>query len=274
MEEVRALEQKPGILAASLLPGFAWSDVPQMGPSVLVVGDGDPGLARREADRIAGRLWEQRERFSPRLPPPDEAVRMALRAERTPVVLIDTGDNVGGGSAGDGTVLLAELLRQGATGSVVMLYAPDAVRRCIAGGILAPLALTVGGRVDRLHGEPLAVRGVVRRLHDGNYVEPEVRHGGRRFNQMGPTILFELPGDNLLVLTSQRHPPFSLGALTCLGIDPARRRVLVVKAAIAYKAAYAPVAGTIVEVDTPGLTAVNPERFSYRHVRRPLYPLA
>jgi microcystin degradation protein MlrC len=76
-----------------------------------------------------------------------------------------------------------------------------------------------------------------------------------------------------LVLTSQRHPPFSLGALTCLGIRPERQRVLVVKAAIAYKAAYGPVAGTIIEVDTPGLTAVNPERLPYRHVRRPLYPL-
>ena len=102
---------------------------------------------------------------------------------------------------------------------------------------------------------------------------PEVRHGGRRTNHMGPTALVELPGRNLLVLTSQRHPPFSLGQLTCLGIRPRGERVLVVKAAIAYKAAYAPVAGTVIEVDTPGLTAVNPERFTYRHVRRPLYPL-
>jgi microcystin degradation protein MlrC len=78
---------------------------------------------------------------------------------------------------------------------------------------------------------------------------------------------------NLLVLNSLRHPPFSLGQLTCLGIHPERQRVLVVKAAIAYKAAYAPVAGTVIEVDTPGLTAVNPERFEYRHVRKPLYPL-
>ena len=38
-------------------------------------------------------------------------------------------------------------------------------------------------------------------------------------------------------------------------------------------AAYAPVAGTVIEVDTPGLTAVNPHRFDYRHIRRPLYPL-
>jgi microcystin degradation protein MlrC len=91
---------------------------------------------------------------------------------------------------------------------------------------------------------------------------------------MGRTALVELPGDNLLVLNSQRHPPFSLGQLTCLGIAPQRQRLLVVKAAIAYKAAYEPIAGTIIEVDTPGLTAVNPERFAYRHIRRPMFPLA
>jgi microcystin degradation protein MlrC len=134
--------------------------------------------------------------------------------------------------------------------------------------------LTVGGKVDRLHGDPLPVTGTVRLLHDGTYVETAVRHGGKRVNHMGPTALVELPGENLLVLTTLRHPPFSLGALTCLGFRPEGQRILVVKAAIAYKAAYAPVAGTVVEVDTPGLTAVNPLRFTYRHVRRPLYPLS
>jgi microcystin degradation protein MlrC len=90
---------------------------------------------------------------------------------------------------------------------------------------------------------------------------------------MGLTALVEMEGRNLLVLSSLRHPPFSLGQLTCLGIRPESQRVLVVKAAIAYKAAYLPIAGTVIEVDTPGRTAVNPHRFEYRHIRRPLYPL-
>ena len=51
-------------------------------------------------------------------------------------------------------------------------------------------------------------------------------------------------------------------------------RAIVVKAAVAYKAAYAPIAGTIIEVDTPGLTAINPARFEYKRIRRPLYPLS
>jgi microcystin degradation protein MlrC len=273
MEEAQALEDKRGVWPVSLLPGFAYADVPQMGPSVLVVTDGDPALARREADQFAARLWDARERLTATLPDAATAVAQALKAPSLPVVLVDTGDNVGGGSAGDGTVILAEMLRQGATDGVVCLSDPEAVRQCAAAGIGQEVQLMVGGKVDRLHGEPVAVAGRVRVLHDGTYVEPLVRHGGKRTNHMGLTALVEVPGRNLLVLSSLRHPPFSLGQLTCLGIQPRWQRLLVVKAAIAYKAAYAPVAGTILEVDTPGLTAVNPERFPYRHIRRPMYPL-
>jgi len=273
LDEARSLEQQPGILAVNVLPGFAYADVPQMGPSVIVLTDNDAGLARREADRLADRLWDTRHQLVAMPPDAHRAVAEALRADRFPVVLVDCGDNVGGGSAGDGIVLLSELLRRGATGCVVCLYAPEEVRQCVAAGVGQEVHLLVGGKVDRLHGEPVAVTGRVRRLHDGTYMEPEPRHGGRRFHHMGQTALVEAEGGNLLVLNSQRHPPFSLGQLTCLGIEPARLRILVVKAAVAYKAAYGPIAGTVIEVDTPGLTAVNPDRFAYRNIRRPMFPL-
>ena len=58
-----------------------------------------------------------------------------------------------------------------------------------------------------------------------------------------------------------------------LGINPKAMQMIVVKAAIAYRAAYEPIAGKIIEVDTPGLTAVNPLHFKYRNVRHPLFPL-
>jgi microcystin degradation protein MlrC len=81
-----------------------------------------------------------------------------------------------------------------------------------------------------------------------------------------------MDGGNLLVLTSERHPPFSLGQLTCLGIEPRQLRIIVVKGAIAWKAAYMPIAGSVIEVDTPGLTTVNVRRLQYRRIR-PMYPL-
>jgi microcystin degradation protein MlrC len=273
MDEAARLEERAGILAVSVLPGFAYADVPQLGPSIVVVADGDATLARREAERLGDRLWQMRDQFVAQLPDAATAVAQALRETRTPVVLVDTGDNVGGGSAGDGTIILAEMLRQGATDGVVCLYAPHEVQECAAAGIGHEVRLQVGGKVDRLHGHPVPIAGGVRLLHDGTYNELAVRHGGKRTNHMGLTALVELPDRNLLVLTSQRHPPFSLGQLTCVGIRPEAQRLLVVKAAIAYKAAYSPIAGTIIEVDTPGLTAVNPQRFTYHHIRRPMYPL-
>ena len=273
LEELRRLESQPPMLAASFALGFPYADVPQMGPSILIVTDGDLELARQEAELLAQRVWADRERMVAPLPEAREAVARALRAKELPVVLVDFGDNVGGGSAADGTLLLQEMLRQGATDGVVCLYDPQSVQQCLAAGVGGRVMLRVGGKVDQLQGGPVEVAGRVRVLHDGTYVEPEARHGGKRVNHMGLTALVEIDGRNLLVLTSQRHPPFSLGQLTCLGIDPRRQRIIVVKAAIAYKAAYKPVAGTIIEVDTPGLTAVNPARFTYRRIRRPMYPL-
>jgi microcystin degradation protein MlrC len=127
--------------------------------------------------------------------------------------------------------------------------------------------------VDKLHGEPVHIRGTVRMLHDGKWIEGEARHGGRRENDQGHTAVIDLGDGNTLVLNSLRTPPFSLGQLTSLGIDPSQVRCIVVKAAVAYKAAYAPTAGEIIPVDTPGLTAINPARFTYTRIHRPMYPL-
>jgi microcystin degradation protein MlrC len=273
MARARAVEARPGVLSVSLMAGFPYADVPDMGPSVIVVADGSKKRADAIADELAAEMWAVREQLYVPCPDPREAVTRAIASTRTPVLLIDLGDNIGGGSAGDGTVLLAELLRQQAKGFVVVLHAPGAVAVARAVGVGGQFDSTVGGTVDRLHGEPVAVRGVVKSLHDGRWIETEARHGGRRGNDQGPTALIELGDGNTLVLNSLRTPPFSLGQLTSVGIDPKAARIIVVKAAVAYKAAYEPIAGEIIPVDTPGLTAINPARFSYTRIRRPMYPL-
>jgi microcystin degradation protein MlrC len=168
------------------LPGFQYADVPQLGPSLIVVTDNDSALARREADRLTGRLWEARERLTTRLPDAAVAVRQAREAPRNPVVLVDTDDNVGGGSAADESIILAEMLRQKATGSVVCLYAPAEVEECARAGQGNDVRLHVGGKVDRLRGDPVDVAGRVRLLHDGTYIEPQVRHGGRTTRAQSP----------------------------------------------------------------------------------------
>jgi microcystin degradation protein MlrC len=77
----------------------------------------------------------------------------------------------------------------------------------------------------------------------------------------------------LVVLTERRMPMWNLQQLRSIGIEPTRLRMIVVKAAIAYRAAYAPIAQRIIEVDTPGLAAADVRNFSYKRLRRPMYPL-
>jgi microcystin degradation protein MlrC len=273
MAQARAAEQRPGVLSVSLMAGFPYADVPDMGASAIVVTDGNKSLAKSVAEELSAAMWEVREQLNVPCPEPREAVIRAVASGHTPVLLIDLGDNIGGGSAGDGTVLLAELLKQKAKGFIVVLYAPEAVNAAKAAGLGAMLDVTVGGAIDRMHGEAVRVRGMVKSLHVGRWLEHEARHGGRRENDQGHTAVLDLQDGNVLVLNSLRTPPFSLGQLTSLGIDPRQAHVLVVKAAVAYKAAYTPIAGEIIPVDTPGLTTINPTRFSYRRIRRPIFPL-
>ncbi len=273
LQKAEQLESRSDVLAANVAAGYPYADVYEIGPSTVVVTDNDPQLAQTEAERLSNMLWNVRHQLEIHLPDATGAVRGAIQSEAHPVILVEMGDNIGGGSPGDSTFILGELLRQKADGFVVVLYAPEAVTACIQAGVRDQVELEVGGKSDNLHGAPVQVRGRVRLIHDGYYEETEPRHGGQRHHDQGLTAVIEIEGHSLIALTSKRQVPFSLHQLLSLGIDPRKMKAIVVKAAIAYRAAYEPIAGKIIEVDTPGLTAVNPLHFTYKNVRRPLFPL-
>ncbi len=272
LKSAKELESEPHILVANVAAGYPYADVHEVGPSFVVVTDNDQKLAKSEAERLSDVLWRVRDQLSLNLPDAVEAVQQAIASEEHPVVLVEMGDNIGGGSPGDSTTVLAELIRQEASGFVVVLCDPECVQSCIKSGVGNEVSLMVGGKTDSLHGEPIAIQGIVRLIHDGHFVETEPRHGGQKYHNQGLTAVVAMR-DSLVVLTSKRQTPFSLQQLLSLGIDPKGMRMIVVKAAIAYRAAYEPIAGKIIEVDTPGLTAVNPLHFSYQNVRRSLFPL-
>ena len=278
VEESRRLEKDPRILAATVSGGYQYADTPAMGVSVVVVTNDDPALAQREADRLGEMLWATRDRLKLSLPNPAQAVKQAMAEKKFPVVLVEMGDNIGGGSAGDSTAILAELVRQKAQGWVVVIADPEAVKTAARLGIGGAFDMPVGGKTDRLHGDPVRIRGRVKSLHDGKFIETEIRHGGARYHDQGLSAVIEAEGStrdlpNVLLLTTNREAPMSLHQLISCGIYPERQRILVVKAAIAFRAAYEPVAARIIEVDTPGATAVNPARFTYRRARPQLFGL-
>lgn len=256
----RELGAAAGVRRVSVLPGFAYSDVARAGISVLVVGEvARRAAAVRLADELAARITAAVAdgEFAVERPSPEPAVRMALEQPR-PVVLADVADNIGGGSAGDGTVLLAELLRAGADGAVVVIADADVAARAHAAGVGATISTSVGGKTDRLHGEPVPIDGAVVRVSDGSYTAAGSWGTGLTFS-MGRTAVVDT-GTVTVVLTERATPPFHREHLTSVGIDPAAASILVAKGAIAWKAAYGDVAGSVIEVDTPGACPIDPRR--------------
>ncbi len=272
-EDLESVLEWPGILSASVAMGFYYADVEEMGAAFLAVADRDRELARKAARWMAQRAWDRREEFRADLPSASEAVRLAMQSDKSPIVLLDIGDNVGGGSPGDSTILLAEILAQKASNAMVVLFDAEAVARCVKAGVRNEVTLTAGGKTDQQHGSPVSIQGRVRMISDGLFEEPEVRHGAWGSFDQGVTAVVETPEQHTVILTSVKMAPVSLEQVKSLGVKPESKKILVAKGVIAPRAAYNPVAARTLLVDTPGATCVNPARFTYHHRRRPLYPL-
>ena len=259
------------VLAASLLLGFPYADVREMGTSVLVVTDDDPELAQRLADDFAEYLRLRRHDFVGQFVSVDSAIDQALAA-RGPVCLLDMGDNIGGGSPADGTVLLEALVNRGVAKAFVGLYDPAAVERAVAAGIGARLELPLGGKTDNRHGKPLAASVRVRGIFNGKFNEPEARHGGRTEYDMGTTVVLELSGGQTVMIMSRRVAPVSLHQLSSCHVEPAAFQAIVAKGVHSPVAAYAAVCPTMVRVNTPGVTTADLSQLSYQNRRQPLFP--
>lgn len=262
--------QDTSVLSSSVVLGFPYADVPDMGSSFVVVTDNNPSQAQRLADQLGEYLLQHRREFVPELADVQAAISLAERSAR-PVCLLDMGDNVGGGSPGDGTWIAQALLDRDVTGALVCLCDSDAARQAREAGPGATVDLSVGGKIDALHGPPLIVRARVRSVHDGKFSESEVRHGGKREYDMGPSAVIEAGGLTVLI-HSIRTPPFSLNQILSCGIDPAKLKMIVAKGVNAPLAAYAPVCKTFIRVNTPGVTTADMTRLPFQNRRRPLFP--
>jgi microcystin degradation protein MlrC len=262
---------RPGVLANSILLGFPYADVAEMGSAALVVTDNDRQLAQRCASELGDYLWQHRREFVGEHLGIETAVDRAA-AWPGRVCLLDMGDNVGGGSPGDGTVLAHALHQRTMDGAFVCLYDPHAVEQAERAGAGAAIALHVGGKTDRLHGEPLAATFTVLGLYDGRFRETQPRHGGWSEFDMGRTAVVRTGHGLTVMLTSKRVAPFSLEQLRCCQLDPAGFKVLVAKGVNAPVAAYREVCDHFLRVNTPGVTCADMTRLDFHHRRRPMFP--
>ncbi len=142
--------------------GFPFADVPDVGLTFEVMTNGNPALARKVADDMAGWAWRRREALLNTakvhlIPDGVKLAKEAIARGATPVVLADHSDR-----SGSATWILQEVIRQDLEG---VLFATIADRKAIeavkAKGLKAgdPFDMDVGGLADESAGAPVRVTG-------------------------------------------------------------------------------------------------------------------
>lgn len=266
------LATREGVLSVSVVEGFPYADVPEMGMSFIAVTNGDAALAADVAGQLAGEAWGLRHEFVGDAVDIDEGLRRAAASPARPVVLLDVGDNVGGGSPADSTHVLAAAQRLGIRNVFHSLCDPPAVEHCTHAGLGATVRLTVGARTDDLHGDPVAITGRVRHLDDGRFEDSGVVHGGFRFFDAGPRAMVQTDDGHHVLLTSRPMGNTSRAELTSAGLVPEELQVIVAKGVQSPRGAYEPIAAEMIQLRSPGCTSADLSALTYRHRRRPMFP--
>jgi len=275
MDLAIAAETRGTVLNASVFGGFPHADIPHISCSAVMVCDGQADAGRVLLDRLLDMAWAKRRDFLYQGAPLASQIAHAKTLGEGPIILVDHGDNTASGGTQDVMSVIAEVERQGLTDVAAgPICDPAAVARILAAGTAASVTLPLGGNIDmpqiNLPGKPHTVTGKVARITDGEFVVTGPMATGTRV-RMGRTAVLDT-GALQIVISERRSEPFDLGVFTHCGIDPRRKRYVLIKSRQHFRAGFEPIARHIVLCDGDGCTSSDLRLFTYRKRRRPLYP--
>jgi microcystin degradation protein MlrC len=265
------------IWAVNVVAGFSFADVADAGVAFSVVTTGDEAGAEAALDRLAAcALALRAEGLVPEIDVDTALDRATAFSARGPVLLVEPSDNIGGGAPGNGTGILRALVRRDVADAGVIINDPEAVAALAAVERGARATLAIGGKGNPLDAGPLSLEVELVRRSDGRFDLEDlnshlVASQGRHID-MGPSAVVRHRGVTIL-LTSKRTPPNDLAQWRSQGIDPESLAVIGIKAGVAHRRAYDPIAVASFNVATPGPCASDPATLPYRRLRRPIFPL-
>jgi len=265
------MEEKGEALIASVFVGFAHADIEFCGLSAVVVTDGDLEAAERLRDELLDMAWAARHDFVFVHEPLEDALGRAREMAAAaaggdkPVILLDHCDNTASGGTMDTTLVLKAVIDQGLDDVCFFgIFDPGAVEVMAAAGEGAVVRLSLGGKlampaIGEPIGVPLEVAGTVRSLAPA--------HGGSAVLRVG---------DKVDICVVSRHvEPNNLDAMTRLGIEPTKRKYLVLKSRVHWQNSqgFGPIYKGVVECDGLGVCGSDFSALTFENVQRPVYPL-
>jgi microcystin degradation protein MlrC len=270
----RQAEEGGRILNVSIFGGFVFSDSEKNGLAIIVTGRYAREPAAALAKELAERCWADRPRFRKTLTTIEQAVDLAKRTDRAPVIFSDSGDNPGGGGTGRTTDLLQALIRSGATDVLYgSLFDPPLADAANKAGVGSRFRARVNSHAGLPCDAPFEADAEVIGLHDGDIVGRLGIFAGRSL-KLGPCAALRIGGVTVIVVSARQQtadPMF----FEMFGLDIGKARTVAVKSRGHFRAGFRPwfPSEQVYEIDTEGLTSPVLERRQWTRLPRPVYPL-
>jgi microcystin degradation protein MlrC len=266
VQAMHEAEKRPGITSISLVHGFPWGDVADMGAKCLVLADDDATAAATAAEFGKELTAIRASSFTP---PQllDAALDAALAHHDRPVVLADVADNPGGGAPGDSTFLLQQLMSRRVDACVGPFWDPAVAMAAKTIGVGERLQIRLGGKASPDSGPPLDVEVEITGVAEHAW---QTWSGTRM--ALGCACGLKM-GTVHVMVASIRDQAYGPDLFRAVGIEPEQYRLIVVKSAQHFMAGFAPIARAIVLASGGGPLETDFRRISYRHVPRPIWPL-
>jgi microcystin degradation protein MlrC len=266
--DCQRIERDGTALAAGIMIGNPFTDVPELCSQVLVVTDGDAARARQEAVRLAEEFWPQRFRMQGKLISLERAVAQA-RTMEGPVLFTDAADATSSGASGDSNAILVGLRAHGYDKCVLaQIVDPAAAAAAHQAGVGAAIEVTLGGCHDPARFPPMSVRAQVRLLSDGHARSETMRAA----LDAGRTAV--LTYDNVTVVVMSRSVSlFDRAMYYAVGLNPRDFDLIVVKSPHTEHHMYDEWVEKNFNIDAPGATSANIRMLGHTICARPMYPL-
>lgn len=277
------LEKIEGVINVTILGGYGYADTEDSCMSVIVTTDGNPKLADKIIREMANAVWEKREDILNVRPiySLDKGVLEAIRSDKSPIMLVDLGDDPGSSSSADSPAVLESLIKNKVQNCALTIRDPEVVAAGIKAGVGAELEMFVGGKIDQRFYKPIKVKGTVKTIDDGNYTIYGPTHGGWgrdinpnafRDENVGERVVLRLEG-KIDVIFSKERTGKDRDFFKSIGINPQNKKIIVVKSNQGHRASFDPIVAQTIDLNTPGTSSVDYLNLPFKHIMRPLWPI-
>ena len=267
IRECQRLEREGKAVAAGVMIGNPFTDVPELCSQVLVMST-DPHFAEREAVRLAEEFWPNRHRMQGKFISLERAIAQARTMDGR-VVFTDAPDATSSGATGDSNLILRALIDAGyEKRALAQIVDAPAAAKAHEAGVGASIAVTLGGTCDPGRFKPLAVAARVKSLSDG---EARLETSGNKLDA-GPTAVLEI-GNIIVVVLSRTVSLFDRALYYSNGLDPQDFDLIVVKSPHTEYKMYDAWVEKNFNLDIPGATSANLPTLGHTICARPIFPL-